>query len=140
MLARLTADAVLLLHLGFIVFVMLGGFLVVRWPRLMLLHVPAVIWGAFVESTGSICPLTFVENHLRMAAGASGYAGSFVEHYLLGVIYPAGLSRPVQYGLALLVIAVNGAIYAWLLQAESERRATKRAATRSSRRPKTAGT
>jgi len=124
-LARFAADAVLLLHLGFIVFVMLGGFLVFRWPRLALLHVPAVIWGALVELTGKICPLTFVENQLRIAAGTSGYTGSFVEHYLLGVIYPAGLSRPAQYALALLVIAVNAAIYARLLHAATARRCTR---------------
>ena len=114
---RFAADFVLLVHLGFILFVILGGLLVVRWRALMLVHVPAVAWAVFVEATGTICPLTFVENSLRVAAGASGYPGGFIEHYLLGVIYPEGLSRPMQYLLALLVVAVNAAVYACLLRA-----------------------
>jgi len=113
---RIGADLVLLVHLGFIVFVVLGGLLVVRWRRLMLLHVPAVAWAVFVEASGIVCPLTYVENWLRAAAGAAGYRGGFVAHYLLGVIYPDGLSRPMQYGLAVIVVAVNATLYAWLLR------------------------
>lgn len=116
MIARFAADAVLLLHLGFIVFAMLGALLVLRWRWIVLLHVPAVAWAAFAESTGRLCPLTFVENRFRIAAGASGYAGGFVEHYLLGVIYPHGLTRQGQYALAGVVIVVNAAIYAWMLR------------------------
>lgn len=126
MLYRLAADAVLLAHLGFIVFVLLGGLFVVRRRALMLLHLPAVAWAVFVEASGRLCPLTFVENQLRAAAGASGYAGGFVEHYLLGVIYPEGLSRPVQYFLAVVVVAINAALYARLARA---RHATPRMQT-----------
>ena len=116
MLARFAADAVLLLHLCFILFVLLGGFLVVRRRALLLPHIAAVAWAEFVEATGVICPLTFVENHFRSAAGLSGFGASFVEHYLLGVIYPAGLTRPGQYLLAMLVVTVNATIYLTMLR------------------------
>ena len=121
MLARFAADSVLLLHLCFILFVVLGGLLVVRWHALMPAHIAAVAWAVFVEATGTICPLTFAENRLRDAAGLAGYGGSFVEHYLLGVIYPAGLTRPGQYLLAFLVVAVNATIYLTLLRSLRER-------------------
>jgi len=115
MLARIAADAILLLHLAFIAFVMLGSLLVLRSRRLMLLHLPAVVWATFVEATGTVCPLTFVENRLRAAAGLSGYGDDFVAHYLLHAIYPDGLTRPTQIGLALAVIVVNAAIYGALI-------------------------
>ena len=111
MLARIAADTVLLLHLPFIAFVMLGGLLVLRSRPLMLLHLPAIAWATFVESTGTLCPLTFVENRLRAAAGLSGYGDDFVGRYLLHAIYPDGLTRPSQMWLALAVIVVNAAIY-----------------------------
>jgi hypothetical protein len=114
--AAIAADGVLVLHLAFIVFVLVGGLLVLRWRRLALLHAPAVAWAAFVELSGVICPLTLIENRLRAAAGLSGYAGDFVGHYLLRVIYPAGLSRATQLLLALVVIVVNVAIYATMLR------------------------
>jgi hypothetical protein len=110
-LARIAADTVLLLHLAFIAFVMLGGLLVLRSRPLMLLHLPAIAWATFVESTGTLCPLTFVENRLRAAAGLSGYGDDFVGRYLLHAIYPDGLTRPTQMWLALAVIVVNAAIY-----------------------------
>lgn len=115
MLLRLAADAVVLLHLAFILFVMLGGLLVWRWPRLCWLHLPAVAWGIVVEAFQLICPLTPWENQLRHAAGDAGYPGSFVEHYILPVIYPQGLTPQIQLGLAALVIVVNVAVYAGLL-------------------------
>ena len=111
MLARIAADTVLLLHLAFIAFVMLGGLLVLRSRPLMLVHLPAIAWATFVESTGTLCPLTFVENRLRAAAGLSGYGDDFVGRYLLHAIYPDGLTRPTQMWLALAVIVVNAAIY-----------------------------
>lgn len=112
---RLGADAVLILHLSFIVFVLLGG-LLVAWKRyLLLLHLPAVAWGIFVELTGRLCPLTHWENHLRKLAGGAGYESSFVEQYLLPLIYPSWLSVPVQYLLAAVVVMVNLAIYGWVL-------------------------
>jgi hypothetical protein len=113
--ARIAADFVLLLHLAFIAFVMLGGLLVLRSRPLMLLHLPAIAWATFVELTGTICPLTFVENRLRAVAGLSGYGDDFVGHYLSHAIYPSGLTRPTQMGLALAVIVVNAMIYGALI-------------------------
>ena len=111
---RLAADAVLLLHLAFIVFALLGAAIAVRWRWLILAHLPAAAWGFFVEITGRICPLTYAENYLRIKAGQSGYTESFIEHYLLAIIYPAGLTREIQFVLASVVVVVNVAIYAWL--------------------------
>lgn len=112
---RLAADAVLIVHLAFIVFVVLGGLAVLRWPRLALIHLPAVAWGVALELNGWLCPLTPLENALRRAAGEAGYAGGFIEHYLLALIYPAGLTPTIQLWLGLGVLAVNLPIYAWLL-------------------------
>lgn len=107
MLARLAADAVMLLHLGFILFVLLGGLLVLRWPRLAWLHLPAVAWGMAVEFLHLYCPLTPLENHFRQAAGELGYGGGFIEHYLIPLIYPASLTEAIQIGLGLAVLAIN---------------------------------
>lgn len=112
---RLAADGVLLLHLAFILFALVGGALAARWRWMPWVHLPAMAWAIFVEFTGRICPLTYLENDLRLRAGQSGYTTSFVEHYLLDVIYPAGLTRDVQFGLAATVVLVNIAIYAWLV-------------------------
>jgi hypothetical protein len=109
---RLLADLVLVAHAAFVVFVVLGGFAVLRWPRLAWAHLPAAIWGAGIEFAGGICPLTPLENHWRRLAGEQSYGSGFVEHYLLAALYPEGLTRGVQIGLGLLVIAVNVAIYA----------------------------
>jgi hypothetical protein len=111
---RLLADALLLLHAGFVVFVMLGGLLALRWPLAALVHVPAALWGAGIEILGGICPLTPLENQYRRLAGEEGYAGGFVEHYVLALLYPEGLTRGVQYALGALVLLVNVAIYAWV--------------------------
>ena len=109
----LLADAVLLAHAAFVAFVVLGGLLVLRWARLAWVHVPVVAWGAGIEFTGGICPLTPLENQLRALAQQQGYAGGFVEHYVFGLLYPEGLTRNVQLALGLLVLAVNAAVYAW---------------------------
>ena len=122
MLSRIAADLVLAVHLGFIVFVILGGLLLLRFPKIMYLHIPAAIWGAFVEISGRICPLTTWENDLRQSAGESGYAESFVEHYLVPIIYPAGLTRDVQLALAGVVVLSNIVIYGWLLYRWSKSR------------------
>lgn len=115
MLYRIAADAVLLLHLVFIIFVLLGG-LLVAWRRgFLLLHLPAIAWGIFVELTGRPCPLTNWENLLRQLAGSAGYQAGFIEHYLLPLIYPAWLSVPVQYLLAAIVVLVNAGIYGGLM-------------------------
>ena len=111
---KFLADAVLALHFAFIAFVALGGLLVLRWPRLAWVHVPAVAWGAGISFVGAICPLTPLENALRVRAGEAGYAGGFIEHYLLAAIYPDGLTRAVQIGLGVAVLVVNLAAYGWL--------------------------
>lgn len=112
---RLAADGVLLLHLAFILFALVGGALAARWRWMPWVHLPAMAWAIFVEFTGRICPLTYLENELRLRAGQSGYTTSFIEHYLLDVIYPAGLTRELQFGLAATVVVVNIAIYVWLV-------------------------
>ena len=116
MLYRWLADAVVVLHAAFVVFVVLGGVLVIRWRRLAWLHVPAAIWGALIEFKGWICPLTPLENYLRRRAGLEGYAGGFVEHYVIPALYPAGLTRPTQALLGTLVLAVNVVAYGVLLR------------------------
>ncbi len=112
---RIAADAVLLFHLAFVLFVLLGGALVLRWPRLAWLHVPAVFWGVLVELTGWICPLTPLENVLRRLGGETGYAGDFVQHYVVALLYPDGLTRGTQVLFALLVVILNALFYGALL-------------------------
>lgn len=131
--AGVLADGVLVAHLAFIVFVMLGGLLVLRWPRLAWLHVPAVLWGIFVELSGRICPLTPLENSLREAAGQAGYSGGFIEHYVTVVIYPDGLSRGTQMVLAALVVTVNAAVYWRWYRQRRQARATISEPERTSR-------
>ncbi len=115
MIYRFLADSVLILHLLFIGFVILGGLLALRCPWMALAHIPAAYWGAFIELTGGLCPLTVMEVELRRIAGGAGYSGSFVEYYLLPIIYPAGLTRDIQFGLAAWVILINVAIYGGLV-------------------------
>ncbi|NMG72687.1 DUF2784 domain-containing protein [Parazoarcus communis] len=112
---RLAADAVLVLHLAFILFVLAGGLPVLRWPRVAFAHLPAAAWGIHIELSGGLCPLTPLENTLRARAGQAGYEGSFIEHYLLPVIYPDGLTRELQLALAGTVVVVNVAVYSWVL-------------------------
>jgi hypothetical protein len=116
MLTRVAADAVVIIHLLFILFVMLGGLLVLRWRWLSLAHLPAVIWGAAVEFTGWLCPLTPLENSLRRASAQSGYSGGFIEHYIIPLIYPAGLSRDIQFFLGAIVVIVNLGVYVLVLR------------------------
>jgi len=105
------ANTVLLLHLGFILFVVLGGLLVRRWPRLAWLHIPAALWGLYTEFFAVVCPLTPLENTLRRLGGAAGYPGGFIEHYLMAAIYPQGLTRELQVVLGSGALLVNLAIY-----------------------------
>lgn len=111
MLARFAADLVVLVHAAFIAFVVAGALLVLRWPRVAWLHLPVVAWGAGIELTGWVCPLTPLENALRRAAGETGYSGGFIEHYLIPLIYPAGLTPTVQLALGLFVLGINVALY-----------------------------
>ncbi len=114
------ADAVLMLHLLFIGFVVFGAALLWRWPRVVWLHLPAALWGAYVELSGALCPLTPLENRLRAAAGEAGYDGGFIAHYLLPLIYPEALTREVQLLLGAGVVLVNAALYAlWLFRARA---------------------
>jgi len=114
MLHSLLADLVLLIHLLFVLFVIGGGLLVLKWPKVAWLHVPAAAWGATIEFMGWICPLTPLENQLLMQSGRSGYEGDFFAHYLLPVLYPTGLSRPMQIASGLLVVIINVGLYGWV--------------------------
>jgi hypothetical protein len=109
---RVLADAVVLLHAAFVVFVVLGGLLALRWPRAAWIHLPVVAWGAGIEFLGGFCPLTPLENRWRRLAGEDGYPGGFVEHYVIGALYPDGLTRTTQLALGVVVVIVNAAVYA----------------------------
>lgn len=111
---ELLANIVLLLHLTFIVLVVFGIFLVLWWPRLAWVHIPAVLWGAAITVTGKICPLTPLENRLRLRSGNDGYQGGFIDHYVMPIIYPPGLTREMQVAMGVVLLALNIAIYAWI--------------------------
>ena len=115
MMARWAADAVLILHLLFILWVIVGGFAVWRRRWLMALHLPAVAWGVWIEVSHGLCPLTPLEISLRQKAGEAGYSGGFIEHYLVSLIYPAGLTPGVQWALAAGLLVVNLLVYGGLL-------------------------
>jgi hypothetical protein len=112
---RALADLVLVVHLTFVLFVVLGGLLVLRRPRAAWFHVPAAIWGVLIEYTGWICPLTPLENSFRARGGEAGYAGGFIEHYIQPVLYPAGLTRGTQIVLGSFVLLLNLGAYGILL-------------------------
>lgn len=112
MLYALLADLVVLLHASFVLFVLFGGLLALRWPRMVWLHLPAALWGVAIELGGWVCPLTYLENYLRSLGGESGYAGSFIERYLEPLLYPLGLGRSTQLIFALIVFSINLAVYA----------------------------
>jgi len=112
MIWRTLADLALLLHVGFIVFVIVGGFLAIRWPQVAWFHLPALIWGVTIEFAGWICPLTPLETWLLRAGGETGYRGGFIEHYGLMVIYPTGLTPQGQWFLGASLLLVNLLAYA----------------------------
>jgi hypothetical protein len=116
MLFRVLADVAVVLHVGFVLFVVVGGVLVMRWPRVAWVHLPAAAWGAWVEFAGWVCPLTPLENALRTRGGEAAYTSSFVEQYLMPILYPAVLSRELQYVLGALVLIVNALVYAFVLR------------------------
>ena len=107
----LLADLVLIAHFGFILLVVFGGLLAFRWHRAIFLHLPALAWGAWIELRGGICPLTPLENDLRRAAGGSGYQDSFIEHYIVPIIYPSGLTPGIQAGLGVALVLGNLMLY-----------------------------
>jgi uncharacterized protein DUF2784 len=115
MIWRLLADLLVAFHLCFVLFVVLGGLLALRWPRAAWIHLPAAVWGAGIEFVQGICPLTPLENQLRARGGQAGYAGGFVEHYLLPVLYPANLTIDIQVVLGVFVVMLNAVVYtiAW---------------------------
>lgn len=116
MLWSLAAGLIAILHFAFIVFVVLGGLLVLRWPWVMWIHLPAAVWGALIEFAGWYCPLTTWENDLLRRAGRAGYSNGFIEHYLFAVIYPDGLTRTMQIALGVAVLVINAAVYVRLFQ------------------------
>ena len=122
MLFRILADVVSTVHFAFVIFVGVGAFLAVRWPRVAWLHVPAAVWGAGIEFFQLVCPLTPLEIGLRARAGQAGYSGGFIEHYILPLVYPSGMTRGIQIGLGVAVVVVNLAVYGWIL-ARRRRRA-----------------
>lgn len=118
----LLADVVLAGHLAFIVFVVFGGLLVVRWPRVAWLHLPALTWGSWIELTGGICPLTPLENRLRRAAGGPQYQETFIEHYIVPLIYPPGLTHGAQLLLGVALIVWSVGVYGWAIHRWRRRR------------------
>jgi len=117
---ELLADAVLFLHLSFILFVVLGGLLALKWPWVAWAHLPAAAWGTVVEIMGWICPLTPLEITLRRAAGSVAYDVSFVERYLVPIVYPSTLTREMQMALGLFVLAINLGVYSVVWRRRSE--------------------
>jgi hypothetical protein len=113
---RLLADLTVLVHGAFVVFVVLGGLLLLWKPRVAWAHLPAALWGAWVEFGGKICPLTPLENHLRHLAGERGYTGGFIERHLIPLMYPPGLTRDTQFVLGLILVAVNVTAYAFAIR------------------------
>ena len=122
MLDRLMADLIVVLHFAFIAFAIGGGLLVLRWRRLIYLHLPAVAWAALVELMHWHCPLTHLENYFIGRYGAKGYEGGFLDHYLIPIIYPDGLTPAIQVGIGLFVLAVNGAVYGFVVAQALSRR------------------
>lgn len=112
---RFLADALVLMHIGFILFAVLGGLLVLRWRFFVFLHLPASVWAVFVQVSRNYCPLTSWENQFRLLGGQAGYANSFVDHYLLPVLYPPALTRELEIFLGIVVLVINLGIYAWVL-------------------------
>jgi hypothetical protein len=123
--ATLLADVLVVGHLFFVAFVVAGGFLLARWPRLGWLHLPAATWGAYIEFSGGICPLTPLENRLRVLGGGEAYGGDFVERYLLPILYPENLTLPLQQLLGGVVVGVNLLAYALAYRAWRRRAASK---------------
>ena len=119
---QLLADLVVLVHVAFVVFAILGGLLAARWRRLVWIHLPAVIWAVIVEVFGWVCPLTPLENWLRRRGGQAGYPSDFIAHYILPVLYPEELSREVQITLGAFVLLINLSVYTWIFRCKKTSR------------------
>lgn len=111
MIEKIAADFIVLFHFTFILFVIIGGFLVLKWRWIIWFHIPCVVWGVLIEFYGWICPLTPWENYLRISAGGSGYSGGFIEHYILPIIYPSVLTRELQVIFGIAVLIINLIVY-----------------------------
>jgi len=112
---RFLADLVVLCHLVFVLFAAAGSLLVFRWPIVAWMHVPAAIWGALIEFGGWICPLTPLENWLRLQGNMTAYSGGYIDHYIMPIIYPSGLTREIQISLGLAILVVNASIYGYII-------------------------
>jgi hypothetical protein len=121
MLFRSLADVVLVTHLTFVLFVIFGGLLVLRWPNVAWVHLPVALYGVLIEYIGFICPLTPLEIWLRQHGGEQGYTGGFVAHYVTAMLYPTGLTRTLQIVLGSLVLVINGGVYLYVLTHRTRR-------------------
>jgi len=119
MTARVAADLVVALHFAFIVFAVLGGVLVLRWRWVAIFHLPCAVWAVLVEFAGWICPLTLMEDRLREEAGSDRYAGGFVDHYILPIVYPDGLTRRMQMAIGVAVLVFNVCVYGWAFRSRA---------------------
>lgn len=118
---NLLADLVVVIHFLFVLFSVLGALLVIWWRKILYVHLPAAAWAAWIEFSGRICPLTPLENWLRLKGGDAGYGGDFVGHYLLAVLYPAGMTRNIQFVLGGIVVGLNMIIYGYMMFARKSR-------------------
>ena len=121
----LLTDALIVFHFLFVGFVIFGGVVVLRWHRAAFIHLPAAAWGVFIEWSGFLCPLTPLENYLRQQAGLDVYQGGFVDHYIMPVLYPAGLTRDTQMVLGALILVINVSLYAIAFTRDSRRKKTE---------------
>ena len=129
--ARAVATAVVLLHMAFVAFVVLGGLLALRWPRVAWVHVPAALWGALIALVGWVCPLTPFENWLHVQGGQSPYTTGFLEHYLLPILYPVAMTRHLQLATGAFVVGLNGLVYWRVLRRVKDLAGTALATSRS---------
>ena len=121
--ARVLATLVVLVHMAFVAFVVAGGALALRWPRVAWIHLPAALWGAMIAIEGFICPLTPIENWLRVRGGARGYDTGFLEHYLLPILYPVAMTRELQIATGSVVVVLNALVYWRVVRRRSSARA-----------------
>lgn len=122
MIARVTADLLVVVHFAFIAFVVLGGLLVLKWGRVSILHIPCVLWGVLIELGGWVCPLTPLENYFQEAAGDVGYNGGFIDQYVMPLVYPEGLTRGMQISLGVMILALNLCVYGLVLMRRANRK------------------